>query len=372
MRRELAGEVADTEQGPVLLRGKRYPPSYRHGRFPAADFQKAGAGLAALAEDQRFAELDPCGALFLDTETTGLAGGTGTLPFLVGVGRLNRNGGFEVEQYFCREPAEERAQIGLLAARLARAEYLVTFNGKAFDVPLLNTRFVLQRMKNPGYDLPHLDLLFVARRVFKRRLESCSLGSLESAVLGFEREGDIPGHAIPAAYTAYLRGGPTEPMEAVLEHNALDLVGLAALGGALEEMYRDPSAVEHAADHLGLARAALAAGERAAADDHLHRAGASASDEHSRDAFALAARTAARRGELERSKALWYKALERTPDEPAVHLALAKHLEHRDKDFAAAIEHARRTVEIEGEDGSAHRVARLERRLAKQRQKGQK
>jgi uncharacterized protein YprB with RNaseH-like and TPR domain len=364
-RQALPGQVVETGHGPVLVRRKTYPKSQLHGHEPVAAFIDAGHALAALGRDSRLADLKATGALFLDTETTGLAGGTGTLPFLVGVGWLSPDGEFELEQILCREPAEERAQLELVAARLAAAAYLVTFNGRAFDMPLLNTRFVLAKQQNPGHALPHLDLLHVARRIFGRRLSDRSLGSLEAAVLGFEREGDIPGHQIPAAYADYLRGGPAEPIATVLEHNALDLLALAALGAVLERMYRDPSSVEHAADHLGLATAALAAGEQEAADRHLAQAWDAADGDERRIALHMGARAAARDGAREQARDLWLQILASEPDDPHAHLALAKHFEHREKDFDRALHHARRAVEIEGDEGTAHRVARIERKKGK-------
>jgi uncharacterized protein YprB with RNaseH-like and TPR domain len=362
-RYDLAGEEVHTEKGTVLLCTKRYPTSYRHGRYTAADFLGAGPGLAVLAKDTRFKDMDLTRALFLDTETTGLSGGTGTLSFLVGVGWLEDTGVFKVEQYFCREPGEEGAQLSLLATRLKWASCLVTFNGRSFDIPLLNTRFILQKMKNPGYGLPHLDLLHVARRVFKKRLDSCRLGNLEGAVLGFERIGDIPGSEIPGVYAAFLRGGPVGPIEAVLEHNALDLVGLAALGAVIEEMYGNPGQVEHAADSLGLARAALVAGDHKTADSHLSHASRSGPKMESAEALFIAAREASRNCDFARAKTLLLRALAKNPNSAPIHLALAKLFEHRDKIFDRALEHALFTADAEGQGKSLHRIARLKRRM---------
>lgn len=365
---QLAGEVQETRFGPVLVNRKTYPPSYRHGRFLAADFLCAGSGLVALSGDESLKNARSERALFLDTETTGLAGGTGTLPFLVGVGWLELDGRFCVEQYFSRNPSEEQAGLELLSARLAASDFLVSFNGKAFDIPLLNTRFVLHRMKNPAYGHPHLDLLHLARRVFKRRLSSCRLGHLESEVLGFVREGDIPGYAIPAAYKEFLRGGPVEPMEAVMEHNALDLVGLAAFGALLERMYLCPETVEHSADQFGLVQLAVAAGQEGAAMAHLRRASDSGMDSDSAEAYFSVAKAAARAGDFVRAKELWYKALEFSPESELIHLALAKHLEHRERDFRGALEHARKAAGLEGAVASAKRVGRLEGKMQRARE----
>ncbi len=267
------------------------------------------------------------------------------------------------------EPSQEKAQLHLLSRRLEEAEYLVTFNGRAFDMPLVNTRFVMNRMKNPGHSLPHLDLLHVARRIFKRRLEDRSLTSLERSILGFERVDDIPGAAIPAAYSDYLRRGTTGPMISVLEHNAMDLIALAALGGVLERMYRDPGEVEHAADALGLARAAMDAGQTAAADRHLRTAAGSRSSDHRREGLYMAARHAARHKDFDRARDLWHEVLRNDSRDGWAHLALAKHYEHRAKLYADALTHAQHSGPAEGAEASSYRVARVERKIANTKEK---
>ncbi|MDJ0765554.1 MAG: ribonuclease H-like domain-containing protein [Myxococcota bacterium] len=362
----LPGEVVETDRGEVLVNTKTYPAGYCYGQYVISDFLKTGPGITALCPDEICGRYLPRGALFLDTETTGLARGTGTLPFLIGIGWFEEDDTFSIKQLFCREPSEEQAQLEILKPHLERATCLVTFNGKAFDLPLINTRFVLHRQKNPAARATHLDLLFAARRVFKRRLSRVGLGHLESAVLGYERIDDIPGHAIPAAYAAYLRGGSAAPLAAVLDHNALDLVGLAALGVALDEMYRDPAAVAHAADHLGLAKAAITAGQGRVADKHLERAVAAPANRDSRDAWAMAAEKARKQGDLDQAKVLWQAALTRFPDDSAAHLALAKYYEHTKKDLNTALYHAKHTSSAEGSAASAHRIARISRRLKRQ------
>ena len=361
----LPGETVETDHGPVQVNTVSYPPDHAHGAQPLRAFLSSGPGLAVLARVEKLASLPPSSALFLDTETTGLAGGTGTLPFLVGLGYFDDDGGFVLEQFFCREPSQEPAQLSLLSRRLARAGYLVTFNGRSYDVPLLNTRFVMNRMKNPGHALPHLDLLHVARRIFGRRLDDRSLTALERSVLGFEREGDIPGSAIPAAYSAYLRGGSSGDMAAVMEHNAHDIVALAALGGMLECMYGDPQAVEHAADSLGLARAAFEAGETDAADRHLTTVARSDSPDDRRVGLYMAARHAARRKDFDRARDLWLEAVSIDPGDGWAHLSLAKHFEHREKNLDLALDHARRSFPAEGDEACAYRIARIERKRSR-------
>jgi uncharacterized protein len=185
-----------------------------------------GAGLfaKALAEPDRL--------IYLDTETTGLAGGTGTVAFLIGVGKAEKSG-FVVRQFFLRDYPEEKAALRALEELLAEAEGLVTFNGKTFDVPLLETRYTLARMKSPFARLAHLDVLHPARRMWKLRLETCALTDLERAVLGIAREGDVEGSEIPAIYFDYLRTGDAGSLAPVFYHNALDIVTLAALAARL-------------------------------------------------------------------------------------------------------------------------------------------
>jgi tetratricopeptide (TPR) repeat protein len=136
---------------------------------------------------------------------------------------------FVVRQFFLRDYPEEKALLESLAEALADCDGLVTFNGKTFDVPLLETRYALARMKSPLERLVHFDALHPSRRLWKLRLESCKLTVLEEAILGIAREGDVPGSEIPAIYFDYLRSGDARGLQPVFYHNALDVVSLAAL-----------------------------------------------------------------------------------------------------------------------------------------------
>jgi len=354
------GEVM-TSRGGVWVNKVVYR-DYAHGTAEVRAWLRAGHGLAVMGQDERLRPLLARGALFVDTETTGLSGGAGTLPFLVGTGWFE-DVDFVVEHLFCRDPDEEEAQLELLAARMARASCLVSFNGKAFDIPLINTRFVLHRMANPGAALPHLDLLQVCRRIFSRRLNDRSLQNIERAVLGFVREGDIPGSLIPAVYVDWLRGTDRTSMATVLSHNALDIVALAALGGVLEAMYGDPAAVAHAADSLGLAQAALRAGAGDDADGHLQRADKTGDDGDRQTALHLRAKKALQAGDHEAAFRLWQDIVAAFPDDATAHLRLAKYLEHRRKDAAAALLHAERSLDAEGVDANERRLARLKKKM---------
>jgi uncharacterized protein len=177
--------------------------------------------------------------LFLDVETTGLAGGTGTYAFLVGLAWWEE-GDFVVEQYFMRDHGEEASLLMGLLDHFARRSVLVTFNGKSFDWPLLQTRYQMTRAGNVRHPLAHLDLLHPSRQLWRLRLESVALTNLEKHILNLQRGQDIPSERIPQAYFDFLRGGPPEPIVEVFRHNQLDLCGLASLAVHISNILADP------------------------------------------------------------------------------------------------------------------------------------
>lgn len=194
-------------------------------------------------------------SLFVDTETSGLAGGTGTFAFLIGVGHVE-DGRFRIEQFLLRDPAGERAMLEAFREMLRDRTHLVTYNGKSFDLPLLETRFALNGLPRPFADLRHLDLLPPSRRLFKPAHETARLGVLESAVLGVERDDDIPGDRIPEVFFRFLRDGDHPQMDSVLSHNRYDLLTLAALAVRAAERLADgwdsddPASLQGVGDHL--------------------------------------------------------------------------------------------------------------------------
>ncbi|HSE42718.1 MAG TPA: ribonuclease H-like domain-containing protein [Acidobacteriota bacterium] len=167
-------------------------------------------------------------ALFFDIETTGTAGGTGTYAFLVGFGFVEE-GYFQIRQFFLHDLAEEAAFLQAIFEFVQNYEYLVTYNGKCFDTQILKNRYLMHRRENPLENKAHVDMLFVARRLWKRMYSECDLVNLERCVLQFYRENDIPGHLIPSAYANYLRYASTNLIQEVLHHNQLDILSLAVL-----------------------------------------------------------------------------------------------------------------------------------------------
>ncbi|MBL8488719.1 MAG: ribonuclease H-like domain-containing protein [Rhodocyclaceae bacterium] len=219
-RPPLAGALAGVETAPGLVLVERaYPLWHRVGRVPLAGLPGVRAeGFPA----------DPLRCLFLDTETTGLAGGTGTVAWMVGLGRLGTDA-FGLRQWVMAGFAAEAALLGALAAEVRRDDVLVSFNGKSYDLPLLATRFRMHGMPDPFAGLPHLDLRHPLRRRHGAGLPDGRLKTLEEAVLGHRRERDLPGAEAPAAWLAWLRDGRVGLLPEVARHNRADLLAMAAL-----------------------------------------------------------------------------------------------------------------------------------------------
>lgn len=198
--------------------------------------------------------------IFLDTETTGLSGGAGTVAFLVGVGFVE-DGNFVVEQYLMRDYGDEIELIDCLARRMADYDCVCTFNGKNFDLPLLATRFTMCRMRERWRELEQLDLLYPARRTWKLRLGSCRLSRLEEYILGKPREGDLPGSEVPQRYFDFLKTGNMALLEDIVAHNRQDILSLGSLLAHLCGIYACPEKERHSADLLSMGKALEKQGE---------------------------------------------------------------------------------------------------------------
>ena len=236
------GQQVESAQGHTFMALERYPLHFHHGHAALASLLQQPASIAAqLGREPRLAEADLSRAIFLDTETTGLSGGTGTLAFLVGIG-LFEDEAFHLRQYFLRDPDEEAAMLSALADLASDYQAIVTFNGRGFDLPLLQTRYILARMRPTWLGLPHLDLLSPARRVWRDRLPSCALSSLEAHVLGVQRtQEDVPGYLIPQMYLDYLRTGDARDMLRVMYHNRQDILSMVTLATQLCQIFAGPS-----------------------------------------------------------------------------------------------------------------------------------
>lgn len=257
----LPGEAVETPFGPAWVRTMRYPLAERPDLAEWLTVQPAA--VAALDRNDGLLALESAKVAFIDTETTGLSLGTGTYTFLIGIGTYEdiapgpetadfpqnwgAGGAFVVRQFFMRSPAEERAQLHLVEAALADCTGIVSFNGRGFDMPLIYNRFVLAAMPLPLTAAPHLDLLPPARRLWKARWGSCSLGNLERNVLGFQRTAeDVPGYLIPDIYRQYyLTGTVTEMLVRVFYHNLEDIASMPLLGARMARFFKPEGLAEY-------------------------------------------------------------------------------------------------------------------------------
>ena len=381
------GVEVETSRGRCFTARRTFPGDHRVGRIRLGDLlggPRPGLSLGEISGAGR--NLDPEQAAFIDAETTGLAGGTGTSAFLIGVGRF-RGGAFTIEQIFMRHFGEEAALLARLGELLAGASTVVTFNGKCFDVPLIETRLTLSRMPGLFKDLYHADLLFPARRLWKASLGSCRLAALEREVLGAGRHDDIPSELIPAVYADYLRTGNARGLGPVFEHNLSDILSLAALYRRIEAALAPPAM--DGAGTGGEPRTSDGAVPSAAGAE-LFGAGR-IYEEHGQveegrrcyeSALRLEASAAVRRiiagrlslihkraGRYEEALALW-EEMRRLggPFDPFAHEEMAKFFEHIARDLDRALEVTREALDRAPPERQAerarlmHRLRRLERR----------
>lgn len=197
--------------------------------------------------------------LFLDTETTGLNGGAGTVAFEIGIGFIDARG-MVIRQYVMRDYSEEAAMLQEIARLFHRFDVVVSFNGKSFDLPLLESRMIMCRIRQSITKMPHFDLLHAARRVYKLRLKRCNLAALEEAVLDQRREDDLPGAQIPQRYFDYIRTREFAILEDVLRHNFEDVKSLAMLTGHLCSVFRVPQQLAHPEDIFSVGKTLMRTG----------------------------------------------------------------------------------------------------------------
>jgi uncharacterized protein YprB with RNaseH-like and TPR domain len=366
------GTVQETQNGSIFAIAREFPAEHSHGRVPlrlALDSPPDAFRVITGRPDAP--ALSGERLLYLDVETTGLAGGTGTYAFLVGVGFF-RQGRFAVRQYFMRDLDEEPALLASVAALLPSFDAVVTYNGRGFDIPLLETRFILGRLPWPQH-LWQLDFLSFARRLWRHRLPDCRLPTIEASILGVERRNDIPGGLIPSLYFDYLRRRHPGELPRVFAHNQDDLLSLAALvGWSATALLRVGALTPE--EQIGLGRLWEPLDwERARCCYEM--ALPSLRGEASRPIMLLLASRYKRRAEWQAARRLWEDALETEGRfDPRAWEELAKFYEHRARDLpkarevtVTALARAERGERV-GEETLAplrHRLRRLERRLSR-------
>jgi uncharacterized protein YprB with RNaseH-like and TPR domain len=369
----LGGSWSDGRR--YLVIDRSYGPGHRHGNIPIMDCLPPWPRLGLLgARDVPHDRL-----LFIDLETTGLAGGAGTYAFLVGCAWFS-GATFRIRQFFLSSYAAERALLGGLAEVAGGITGVVSFNGKSFDLPLIETRYLLHRMETPFAGLPHVDMLHPARRLWRAEEDeaagttaSCRLNVLEQALCGVVREGDVPGFEIPARYFQYVRTGDPRPLERVFEHNRLDLISLALLMARASQLLDEgPAGARTAREALGLGRlydcGGLADLARQAYARAIDLGGDFLTQAEALRCYAVLCRRQRRFAE---AAGAWQGILDLRRCPPHVQReateALAVHHEHRLRDLRSARQFALQSLRLHTAPGRQHavrhRLARLERKL---------
>jgi uncharacterized protein YprB with RNaseH-like and TPR domain len=373
----VAGRWEALDGGRCFVAEERYALAFRHGDLALEEVLGVPERVwqaAATGTDRRPFAMRR--AVFVDIETTGLARGGGTYAFLVGVGAFQGEE-FVLRQFFMPHYADEDALLALLEGALRDHGGLVTFNGRSFDWPIIETRYILSRREPPGDGSPHLDLLHLARRLWRRSLPSCALSSLEQHVLQIARSAsDVPGYLIPALYQDYLERGATGPLADVFYHNLIDILSLVTLAARAGGAVADPLSTQGPApcDLCSLAGLLEADGRTEEALRTYRRA----AEGEGPQAVEAARRLGVLLKRLERhdeAAAVWRAEIPRGGLAPYVELA--KHLEHRQKDYAGAREVVAQAIAWAGSPAAGlgrwearrvlrdleHRLGRLDRRL---------
>lgn len=369
------GEVVRNDFGEHFQTERLFGRHKQHGSADVGGLADLPPDLLDAVGENEIPAVPPGRWAFLDTETTGLAGGCGTYAFLIGVGRITREG-FRVRQFLMREYVEEGSLLAALESHLADFDVLITYNGKSYDQPLLETRYRLAWRKPPFARLHHLDLLHGARRLWKLRMESCRLMQLEQQILGFERDGDLPGELIPHVYFDYLRSREAQHLVPILHHNAIDILTLACLTAIVPAAFRSTDSeslsrvgVQRGEELAGIARWLLSADENEQALELFRRA----IDAGLPDPLLFRSLwdIALLEKKLKRPQAALQVFTElagcRNEYRARAFEELAKYYEHEESNWSLALDFTTQALQYENSAALQHRRARLEKRLSKPR-----
>jgi uncharacterized protein YprB with RNaseH-like and TPR domain len=293
-----------------------------------------------------FSEYDPHKLLFFDMETTGL-GGSGTVAFLIGFGSITGNG-FQVRQYFLPDFPDEETMLEAVRAEIGQDTIIVSYNGKAFDLPILTDRMIIQRVERNLVFAEHIDLLNTVRRLYRRRLRDCTLGNVEEKILDFYRYDDIPGYLVPSIYFDWLNTDKTDQLEGVVEHNRNDIISLFFLIFQIAGIMENPSNnISEPDDILSMAKIF----ERRREHQNVYELLENFDDitrSHDRyDILTLQALSYKRSGCWAEAAAMWEKIISGRSEEAfSAYIELAKYNEHKIKDFKKALGLAREALKL--------------------------
>lgn len=371
----LPGDWWHTPYGDIFFVETRYSSDFRVGRVELKPSSPMDI-ISIWAREPQLSNLNLDKFAFIDTETTGLSSGSGTYAFLIGIGRFEGDE-FRLVQFFLQDPSEEMAQLAAFEEFLTPCEAIVSFNGKSFDIPIIKTRFITNGWPPPLVNAPHLDLLHLARRLWKARLPNRALGELEVKILGTKRsEQDVPGWMVPDLYFDYLHTGDARPLRGVFYHNEVDVVSLAALLNYMSGVVADPMnmPIELSLDIISIGKLYADLGFLDKASkiyQHGLELGNIGEKEYW-NAIKQLSFINKKRGDIPTALIHWELAARN--GQIYAHIELAKIFEHRDRDYNSALKWTDKALgilsgelskidQIQWQEALEHRKCRLERKL---------
>ncbi|MDA8404395.1 MAG: ribonuclease H-like domain-containing protein [Desulfobacteraceae bacterium] len=363
LERLVDGQEMETLQGKLFCSRNSLNAERFHGHKQIGDLAHVSMEAAAFLSSADVKGLSIEDGLFIDTETTGLSGGTGTFPFLIGLGWFG-NSSFVTCQLFSRDFSEEPAMLDYLKKIASGRQFLVSFNGKAYDLNLLTTRFILNRFQDIFSGMPHIDLLHPSRRIYSQRLENAKLATLEAGVLGVKRENDIPGQEIPQRYFDWLRRRDGRLIEDIFRHNRVDIVSMASLLKHLTDLINGGHdiAYAHHADLLSVAKLHHDRGDLETARrlfEPLLDSNQPGITQNARRYLSLIHK---KRNQWDDAVSIWRKMLADDPYDVFAAIEMAKWYEHHAREFGPAAQIVQRILDYKGSQlNEADRLAMVHR-----------
>ncbi len=341
------GRVCKNDYGCCYVIENRYPYDHIHGGCEIGSAVNIGSDILTAVGGLDCDGIEAERLVYLDTETTGLSGGVGTVAFLVGAG-FYEDDCYVIRQYFIRDYDEEAAMLAELKGLFSRASGLVTFNGKAFDINLLQSRFISNRLRYSFSDMPSIDLLYPARRVWGLKLESCRLSSLEENVLGQVRHDDIPGALIPSVYFKYLDDRDASEIVRVIKHNEFDIMSMVSLLAKLQTMLQSPlSETDGGFELLGMGRIFETTGNTDSMVECLKACTGSERFDIRIEAIKRLTGVYKRTGRYDRAMEHWKAVESENPEFELFHLIeMAKYFEHKEKAPGKALKIVEKAFQI--------------------------
>ncbi|MGB9812491.1 MAG: ribonuclease H-like domain-containing protein [Thermovenabulum sp.] len=342
---KIKGEVVKTQYGEHIEKTVVYGKQYEHSGLKLSKILEIPFDELDAIFNNKHKGMDILRTAFLDTETTGLAGGSGTYAFLIGVGFFEKNC-FKILQFFMPDYSEEASILVRLNNVLSEFEFLITFNGKVYDIPLLNTRYVINKLDSPLKEIHNLDLLTACRKIFKKRLKSVALSNLEKQLLYMERENDIPGFLIPSVYFNYLRTGEIDGLLPIFYHNQKDILSMVNLLYAVFDVVKNPlySHICRDEDYICIGKLYEDRGDFEKSIECYKKA--LETESVKKEAYVRLSLLYKKLNMWDKAVDLWMEMVNKNIDPVFALEELAKYFEHKEKNYEEAVKAAEKALSI--------------------------